>query len=234
MFLDVTKEGRDEGPMTPRTARCAGRGPAPEAEMSGLARFGRAAARRLEAQRIRIGCAWRDYVHPALWCCVRRDRVEVTELLSVSDRQKDIYLQAVAAVSAGDGSALDALLASGMVDHNPMPGQPAGRAGFKAWMAAARSSFPDFSCTVETVLSEQDLVAGHIIWRGTHRGASLDLPATNKAVAVHAFHIVRINSGLIVDWWGNADLLAAVQQLGGQIVLPPAPHDTSEPIDWFG
>jgi steroid delta-isomerase-like uncharacterized protein len=153
--------------------------------------------------------------------------------LSSDERQKDIYRQAVAAVSAGDASALDHLLASDMVDHNPMPGQPAGRAGFKAWMAAARSSFPDFSCTVQTVLSEQDLVAGHVVWRGTQRGAFLGLPATNRTVAVQAFHIVRISSGLIVDWWGNADLLGAAQQIGGQIVLPPASGHMSKPVDWF-
>jgi predicted ester cyclase len=116
--------------------------------------------------------------------------------------------------------ALDALLASDMVDHNPMPDQPPGLAGFKVWMAAARSSFPDFNCTVETVLSEGDLVAGFVIWRGTQRGSFLGIPPTNKPVAVKAFHIVRIDDGLIAEWWGNADFLGAIEQLGGQIVPP--------------
>ena len=153
--------------------------------------------------------------------------------MGADERQKDIYLRVIAAVNAGDGSALDDLLALDMVDHNPMPDQPAGRDGFKVWMAAARSSFPDFNCTAETVLSEGDLVAGHVIWRGTQRGPFLGLPATNRAVSVEAFHIVRISSGLIVEWWGIPDLLGAVQQIGGQIVLSPDPPQESKPVDWF-
>ena len=153
--------------------------------------------------------------------------------MSFNERQRDTYLRVIAAVSEGDASALDDLLAHDLVDHNPMPGQPAGRDGFKVWMAAARSSFPDFSCTVETLLTERDLVAGHVIWRGTQRGAFLGLPPTNRAVSVKAFHIVRISSGLIVEWWGTADLLGAVQQLGGQIIPPPESEQLSRPVDWF-
>jgi steroid delta-isomerase-like uncharacterized protein len=153
--------------------------------------------------------------------------------LGSDERQKDVYLRVIAAVSAGDTSALDELLAVDMVDHNPMPDQPAGRDGFKAWMAAARSSFPDFNCTAKTVLSERDLVAAHVVWRGTQRGPFLGLPATDRAVSVEAFHIVRISAGLIVEWWGIPDLLGAVQQIGGQIVLSPDVSPEAESVDWF-
>lgn len=101
-----------------------------------------------------------------------------------------------------------------------MPNQPAGRDGFKAWMAAVRSSFPDFSAAVQTVLGQGDLVAGHVIWRGTQRGPFLGLPPSDRQVSVKAFHIVRFSDELTVEWWGTADLLGAVQQLDARI-LPP-------------
>ena len=136
-------------------------------------------------------------------------------------RNKDLYCRVIEAVSAGDITALDDLMHPDMVDHNPMPNQPPGRAGFKAWMAAVRSSFPDFSAVVQTVLGEGDLVAGHVIWRGTQRGPFLGLPVTNRPVSVKAFHIVQFSDELTVEWWGTADLLGAAQQLDAQIVPSP-------------
>ena len=137
--------------------------------------------------------------------------------VTLSDRHKDIYRRVIAAVSEGKPSTLDDLLAPDLVDHNPVPDQPPGRDGFKAWMAAARSSFPDFSGTVEAVLGEDDLVAGHVIWRGTHRGPFLGLPPSGREVSIDAFHIVRFSSERIAEWWGNADLLGVVNQIGGRI-----------------
>ena len=134
-----------------------------------------------------------------------------------TDRQKDIYRRVIAAVSEDKSSALNDLLAPDLIDHNPIPNQPPGRDGFKAWMTAARASFPDLSGTVEAVLGEGDLVAGHVIWRGTHRGPFLGLPPTNRAVSIKAFHIVRFNAERIAEWWGNADFLGVTEQIGGRI-----------------
>ena len=136
-------------------------------------------------------------------------------------RHKDVYCRVIEAVSANNPSALDDLLHPGMVDHNPMPNQPPGRGGFKAWMAAVRSSFPDFSGAVQTVLGEGHFVSGRVIWQGTQRGPFLGLPATDRPVSLTAFHIVRFSGELIVEWWGTADLLGAVQQLDAQIVPSP-------------
>lgn len=87
----------------------------------------------------------------------------------------------------------------------------------RAWMAAARSSFPDFSGTVEVVLGADDRIAGHVIWRRTHRGPFLGLPPSGRAVWINAFHVVRFKSERIAEWWGNADLLGIVNQIGGRI-----------------
>ena len=39
---------------------------------------------------------------------------------------------------------MDALLAPGLLDHNPIPNQPAGIEGFKEWMSTVTGAFPDF------------------------------------------------------------------------------------------
>lgn len=138
-----------------------------------------------------------------------------------NQEQKDVYRAVVAAVGVGDLAALDVLLAQDLIDHNPMPGQAPGVVGFKQWASAVRSSFPDFRGSVEIVLAEGNLVAGQIIWRGTQRGWFLGVPPSDRQVEISAFHIVRFSGGRIAEWWGTADLLGALQQLGAHIVPHP-------------
>jgi steroid delta-isomerase-like uncharacterized protein len=141
----------------------------------------------------------------------------------------DTYRRVIDAVGAGDAAALDELMATDLVDHNPVPGQAPGVEGFRQWMAAARAAFPDLRGTVDAVVADGDLAAGRVTWRGTHRGPFVGLPASGREVTILAFHHVRVSSGRVVEWWGTADLLGAVQQLGGRVVpggpaaTPPGP-----------
>jgi len=135
--------------------------------------------------------------------------------------QKDIYRAVVAAVGVGDLAALDVLLARDLIDHNPMSGQAPGIVGFKQWASAVRSSFPDFHGSVEIVLAEGNFVAGHVTWRGTQRGWFMGVPPSDRRVEISAFHIVRFSGGRIAEWWGTADLLGALQQLGARVVPHP-------------
>jgi predicted ester cyclase len=102
---------------------------------------------------------------------------------------RHIYLAVIAAVSAGDDSALDELMAENLIDHNPAPGQPPGRAGFKYWAASARDAFPDLTGVVEDTIVEGNKVAARVTWRGTHRGVFAGVAGTGVAVEFAAFHI---------------------------------------------
>jgi predicted ester cyclase len=72
------------------------------------------------------------------------------------------YRRIIEAVNAGDFDALDALFATDMVDHNPVPGQVPDLVGFKQWMATAQRSFPDLRGTAGHVLAEGELVTGRV------------------------------------------------------------------------
>ncbi len=133
---------------------------------------------------------------------------------------KDAYRRVIEAVNRGEPDALDGLMAVDMVDHNPIPDQSPGLEGFKQWMMSARASFPDFRGTVEKLIAEGDLVAGRVTWRGTHRGTFVGVPPTERDVAISAFHLVRFADGHVVEWWGTADLLGALMQLGASITTP--------------
>jgi steroid delta-isomerase-like uncharacterized protein len=133
---------------------------------------------------------------------------------------KDTYRRIIEAISKGDAGALHDLVAPDIVDHNPSPNQAPGLEGFKQWMVAVRTSFPDLEGTVNDVLAEGDRVAARVTWRGTHRGDFAGVRATNKPVSFAAFHVVRFSRGQAIEWWGTADLLGALQQIGATISEP--------------
>ena len=130
-----------------------------------------------------------------------------------------LYRQVIAGVSQGDTQVLDDILAPDIVDHNPIPGQSPGREGFKEWMTSVHTSFPDLWGTVEDVMVGGDFVIGRVTWRGTQRGAFVGLPPTQKQTAFEAIHIVRFDGPNIAEWWWIANLLGAIKQLGGKVVL---------------
>ena len=134
------------------------------------------------------------------------------------DALRRSYAAIIASISARDERALDSLIASDIVDHNPAPNQPPGLAGFKYWAATAYEAFPDLAGTVEDVVVEGLKVAGRVTWRGTHEGPFVGIPATGTTVQFEAFHFVRFEGNRAVEWWGTADLLAALSGIGVRIV----------------
>ena len=140
--------------------------------------------------------------------------------MSAEEQLKDAYRRIIEAISRGDADGLDELIAPDVVDHNPIPNQAPGRDGFKQWMAAARTAFPDMRGTVEDVIAEGDRLAARMTWHGTHRGEFVGVGPTGKRVSISAFHLVRFSGDRAVEWWGTADLLGALQQLGATISGP--------------
>jgi len=139
------------------------------------------------------------------------------------------YRAIIDAISGSDLDLLDNLVASDLVDHNVVPGQPAGLVGFKYWASLARSAFPDLTATVEDTLTDNDKVAGRVSYRGTHRGDFVGVSATGVRVEFSAFHLVRFAEGLAVEWWGTADLLGALIQTGASIAPPEADDRSARP-----
>jgi steroid delta-isomerase-like uncharacterized protein len=137
--------------------------------------------------------------------------------MRAEEQLKDAYRQIIDAISRGDAEGLDELMAPEIVDHNPIPNQAPGRDGFKQWMAASRTAFPDMHGTVEDVIAEGDRVAARTTWHGTHRGEFVGVGATGRRVSFSAFHLVRFSQDRAVEWWGTADLLKVLQQLGAPI-----------------
>lgn len=94
----------------------------------------------------------------------------------------------------GDEAAARELVHEGLIDHNPLPGQPPGRDG-EIWAArAVRKAFPDLRFGLDVAFEQDDLVTGRWTMTGTHTG-SFDLlgglPATGRPVTMSGQEIFR-------------------------------------------
>lgn len=133
---------------------------------------------------------------------------------------RQAYGRLIAAVQANDEDALVGVVHPDIVDHGAIPGQPPGLVGIVSWMRGMHAALSSLTGTIEDTVVEGDKVAGRVIWRGTHAGTFLGLPATGKPLTLAAFHILRFEGGLAVEWWGVPDLYGALTAVGARLDLP--------------
>ena len=120
--------------------------------------------------------------------------------------------------NANNLAVYEELVTDNFVDHQTLPGLPAGREGFKMLNVMFRSAFPDVWVTVDQIVADDDKVACRWTSTGTHKGDLFGIPPTGNEVKVTATVWYRIEDGLIREHWGIPDLLGLLIQIG---IIPP-------------
>jgi steroid delta-isomerase-like uncharacterized protein len=107
------------------------------------------------------------------------------------------------------------LIADDYVGHVPgMPEPIRGKDGFREFIDAYRTAFPDGTITVVHQLAEGEFVASRWTARGTNTGQLLGMPPTGKQVTVEGITYARFAEGQSREAWISWDTLALLQQLG--------------------
>jgi predicted ester cyclase len=87
---------------------------------------------------------------------------------------------------------------------------------------AYRAAFPDLHFEATSVISEDDRVACHYTFTGTHMGEFMGLPATGRSVTVEGVDIGRMSAdGRCAEHWGfvhEGDMMAQLGLVPGQAV----------------
>ncbi len=117
-------------------------------------------------------------------------------------------------VNAGNIETAVESFAVDAVDHDPAPGQAAGREGFKAFFTELTSAFPDAHIEPAHMIADDANVAIAYTLTGTHQGDFNGIAPTGKTIEVRGLQIGRFEDGKIVERWGSSDELGIVQQLG--------------------
>lgn len=125
-----------------------------------------------------------------------------------------------------------AVMTADYVEHIPLPlGYPAGRAGFEQFVRMWRTAVPDLTYTVtrftpDDLIGEGDRVVHRVEGRGTHLGEMFGIKPTGRQLDWTETHIGRYQDGMLVEHWGQIDVLRILQAAGvapGYAPRPPAP-----------
>ena len=101
--------------------------------------------------------------------------------------------------------------------------------GYKQHFRTITTGFPDMRLTIEVILDEvlqegEARVAARWRMEGTNTGRFGEIPPTGRRVHMTGTSIVRISNRLIVEEYGNADVLGLLKQMGiirVSLTVPP-------------
>jgi predicted ester cyclase len=86
--------------------------------------------------------------------------------------------------------------------------------GFKGSIRYLRSTFSDFSLTIEDMIAGEDMVWARMTGRGVNNQPFMGRPPTGKPFTMTVIDICRFEDGKIVDHWGVPDRFHLIMQLG--------------------
>ena len=113
----------------------------------------------------------------------------------------------------GDVSVFDKHASPDFIEHQH--GMiPQNAEGVKNAIKYLHQAFADFSLTIEDIVIHEDSVWGRMTGRGTQRGQFGPMPPTGRNIEITVIDIMRFKDGKLIEHWGVADRLAAMEQLG--------------------
>ena len=121
----------------------------------------------------------------------------------------DLY---VTMLNTHDPDLVDQFVAESYINHNAFVAD--GREANRQFWAAFFTGLPDVSATMEDLIDSGDRVVGRFVYRGTHTGDFLGIPASGKPVDMRSIDIWRVEDGLFVEHWDELNTLEMFQRIG--------------------
>jgi steroid delta-isomerase-like uncharacterized protein len=120
----------------------------------------------------------------------------------------------------------DELLAPAIEFRGSLGVEVRGIEAFQGYMRLVQNAFPDFSNTMEDLVSQRNKIVARLTYRGTHRGELFGIPATGKRIAYSGSAFFHIARGKIMQGWVLGDTAGLIRQLDA----PPG-FDRAEAAD---
>ena len=118
---------------------------------------------------------------------------------------------------SGNLAPIDELIADDYLDHDPPPGIPGDKAGFRALAELVVGAFSERRIEFDDYA---DLADGRVVenWAmtGTHTGEAFGLPPSGQSATVRGMEIFRCEGGKLVEHWGVVDMSDLAQKALGQ------------------
>ncbi|MGI8832007.1 MAG: ester cyclase [Nitrososphaeraceae archaeon] len=114
-----------------------------------------------------------------------------------------------------DLSAIEKYFGKDSIQDSPLVGN--GCEGFKQFLSAFFTAFPDMHTNIERIVAENNLVVVFLNGSGTHKGEFQGMPPTNKKINIRSADLYRIENEKIVEHWDVVDQLNLLQQTGATL-----------------
>jgi predicted ester cyclase len=120
--------------------------------------------------------------------------------MSVKEESKALSRRVAEAINKGDLEAFDEFFAPDLAQE------------YKRDIAEIKRAFPDYHGTDEFQIAEGNLVAGRLVFHGTHQGEFMGLAPTGEQWTFEGLSVVRVKDGKIVEDWVEVNLEDKWQQ----------------------
>lgn len=128
------------------------------------------------------------------------------------DLVENVWTQAY---NEGNMDIVDKAISEDIIVHDVGLRDPIeGRETLKEYIQMLRSAFPDLQATTVSMVAEDDIVAGHFQFEGTHEGDFLGIEATDQRVTGMGMEFDRVEDGHILEAWSVWDTLGFLEQVG--------------------
>jgi predicted ester cyclase len=108
-----------------------------------------------------------------------------------------------AVIPAGEPAAMRDFVAPDFLDHDPLPGQPAGVEGAEYVVSTMHTAHPDLRFSIDDLVAEADRVTIRWTLYGTNMGPLFGRPPTGLPVELAAIVIFRVSDGKIRERWAG-------------------------------
>jgi steroid delta-isomerase-like uncharacterized protein len=115
-------------------------------------------------------------------------------------------------LNSHDADLVDRFVAEDYVNHNPFVAD--GREGNRRFWTGFFAALPDLTATMEDLVVAGDRVVGRFVYRGTHTGELMGIPASGNTVQMRSIDIWRVEDGMFVEHWDELNLMEVFQQVG--------------------
>ena len=133
--------------------------------------------------------------------------------MTTAKQLADIYVQML---NSHNPDLVDEFVAEDYVNHNPFVAN--GREANRGFWAGFFAGLPDLTASMEDLVVSGDRVVGRFVYRGTHTGELMGIPASGNAVEMRSIDIWRLQDGMFVEHWDELNLLQMFQEMGA---IPP-------------
>jgi predicted ester cyclase len=120
-------------------------------------------------------------------------------------------------INQGNMAALDEAHAPNFVNHAAPPGMPTDLNGFKMFIQALRSAFPDIHYQIDAEVAEGDMLTHFLTGHGTMQGEFNGMPPTGKSATWTEMHMGRFVDGRVTEHWGVVDQMGMLAALGYKV-----------------